>query len=295
MLLAGAQRPLPAPFGPAGNGRLLSVEGGDIVSRATLDAAPVTLIAGPAEDVGPWPSGDGTRFTFYRATDDGFDLWVADVDGSDVHRLAGPFTEPGWTDWAPSGDAVLVNEVPSDGDARMSLVDTRNGTTTRLDVGMPATQATFRPVDGRQISFVGDHPVDGRGLYLVDRDGTGLKRLDMAPFDDPDPTAAYLDDTAWSPTGDRIAFHSRDVSPRAPEGRSLRIKIADIDPAGIVTAERVLPDDGQSHSEFDARWLPTGDAIVYKRLVNAMQRLSVATSGRVDQRPARHRHGYLDG
>ena len=102
-VVVGSQpRPLPAPFGPAANGQLVYPDG-DICRARHSTAAPRTIIGGPTSDSGPLSrrTARGSTFLRGRSASDGADLWVADADGSNARRLAGPFRTIGWAEWSP--------------------------------------------------------------------------------------------------------------------------------------------------------------------------------------------------
>ena len=88
------QQRLPAPYGLARNGALISSADGDIAGLDEVTHASSPLIGGPSFDFGPLFARDGTRFLFLRGAPDGCGqpdcgliLAVADADGTGVREL----------------------------------------------------------------------------------------------------------------------------------------------------------------------------------------------------------------
>ena len=262
---------LPAPFGPAANGLVVYSRDGDIVTHDATSGVERTMVGGPDDDIIPTFSHDGSRLAFFRGTSDlTSDLWVADQDGTNPRRIGGPFRQPGWIDWSPSGDAIVVESIVDDKLAMTVVATDGSDKTTYLDVGMGAVLPTFRPSNGDQLMFRGQDENGVAGLYLVDRDGGNLVRLGL----DPGLQAAgfpsgfnvgYFDFPSWSPDGRRITFQSYSPMPGALDGRGPRIHVADIGPTGAVTGERTLVDDPVARLEGLPVWLPGSDGIVFKR------------------------------
>ncbi len=143
------------------------------------------LIGGETLDFKPRFSNDGSRFAFLRVLggpydfDADVDLWIAAPDGSGARRLAGPFGDHVQEyAWSPSGDAIAVQTGIGD-QGTITIVPTDGAAPSRLDVGISAWEPRWRAPDGRQLLFLGVDASGTTGLYLVDRDGSGLTRIDL--------------------------------------------------------------------------------------------------------------------
>jgi dipeptidyl aminopeptidase/acylaminoacyl peptidase len=214
LFYAGSRAPsLPAPFGPARNGLLVfSTTQGDIVAADATTGQDSILIGGPTLDSDPEFSHDGTRFAFDRRDAPGDArraLYLADADGGNVHQLMAPAPLIRWFEWSPDGDSIYLVR---DGDPpqEITIVDTVDGSTTRLDVGFDVATFTRRP--GSDDLIVSG---DG-GFFLVGLDGTP-PRLIMR-----DPIALY-DQFAVSPDGSTLVY------PSWTSGAEGRIHVVDID------------------------------------------------------------------
>jgi len=141
--------------------------------------------------------------------------------------------------WSPDGRRLAyVNSTPG---PTLYVLDIRTGRTTRVtdDDTQSALYPAWSP-DGRWIAFV-----NGRDITVVRPNGSGLRRVTRAPFQDYWPT--------WSPDSRSIAF----MRDRATFDSDIyRVPVA----GGAVTR---LTATGGSNSA--PAWSPCGDAIAYVR------------------------------
>ena len=165
-------------------------------------------------------SPDGDRFAFTSILDPGyFELHVARADGTRIQRLTvtGDVHDAGPA-WFPSGDrlAFVSDRVESDPTAfgpfdlyvmRLRPPFAPFNVTNRPgnDCGCYEPAFIFAAPsvapDGRRIAFTSDiAETDNFDVYVINRDGTGLRRLTTEPGIDAEPD--------WSPDGRTIAFHS---------------------------------------------------------------------------------------
>ena len=238
---------LPQPFGLARNGQiLLGTSDGDIATVDPTTGAMSALITGPEEDFAPWLSNDGRRFLFVRKVDGGDAYFIANIDGSGVRQLVGPIVQ--WFEWSPTGDRIVVRHKVG-GKTIVSVVEVATGVSTKLDLGIDILDPKWRPAHD-QILFLSD-VADVRGFYLVNPDGSGLRRL---------PTAkATINSPTLSPDGKSIAYTTWEAGIAGREGRT---HILDIDTGN--DREPPLPGSAGS-TELSPRFSPDGTRLLIER------------------------------
>lgn len=277
MLLAyaGSRERLPQPFGVAANGLIVYSKGGDILVRDSLDGATRPLIATPDNELADRLSPLGTHLLIVRPVppaNEMLDFFAATIDGRNEVHLGGPYLNVDGLDWSPDQTSIVVaHEV--DGLPSISILPTDGSGARTLDLGMPANRPAWRPPDGHQLSFRGQ--VDGNwGLFLANPDGSGVVQVPVrrdlmeAPYEVLAP--------AWSPAGDRIAFHRLVSTPGNGNGNGFRINVAEIDEAGGVPAQRTFEFDSTSDEEMDVQWLPDGQRLVFTRHDQGTDYVSIA-------------------
>ena len=185
--------------------RSFEINGGSDVYLINADGTGLVKLAESA--YGPVWSADGSKLAFYsNAPIPVLAVWEAGVVSSII--TAFECQQPGWaltsTRWSPDGSAVLclsgttLYAVTADGSARTQLTpDT-----------LAATGAAWSPDGARVVVHAGPPAAGGGdGLYLVNRDGTGLTELLRFPGAAPD--GFFSTTLVWSPDGDQIAFYRR--------------------------------------------------------------------------------------
>ena len=272
VLFAGSRpKPLPAPFGPAGNGILAYAVDGTILSIDPGTSRTSTITSTAAGAIAPAFSHDGAKVAWVEVVSPDAPngtLMVARADGSDARSL-GEYAGFTGGAWSPDGDHIAI-VMSVDGTPSISMVDVATGTSTVLPIGMPVDQLGFRPDDGSQLVVRGQEPDGTWGLYLVNADGTDPRRLELdAGFQDTENYAGdrdfYFLDPAWSPDGTRLAFHTLEDSLADPDP-GFRVHVADVDPAGVVTREVTLDPGIAIDDEFAPQWLPDGSGLVVHRV-----------------------------
>jgi hypothetical protein len=207
----GTQRHVPAPFGPARNGLIPYISGGDIFVGDPVTGRTTLLLGGPESDSSPGYSPDGTRIAFIRdarqvgtTADEGVDLFVMRDDGTQVTKIT-PTPVPNlvWANWTPDGRRLVVIE-PIDGVNRIEFLDADGRLPPqRLAAGVGADQVAFRPPDGREMVFRA--VVGGKyGLFVMNADGTNLRTL-VTPLNTVD-VDQDLNAVTYSADGSRIFY-----------------------------------------------------------------------------------------
>lgn len=249
-LLAGSQPRLPAPIGPAANGRIAYASDGRVYLLSADGARLEQLTSVEGLGFAPVFSPDGSQIAFLSRPDADatISLSVAAADGR------GRPTEV-------SGDLPIVNHLGAK--AVWSPEGTQLGFTS-ADVAVDRVYVAA--TDGRGITWVSpkdglervltDWSPDGAWLSYQQRDGLELSLMIVHP-DGTDPTAlttgAHVTgweyaDARWSPDGDRLVY-------TRTEGADHLIATVDLE-----GHETILV--GPAMVGLPA-WAPDGDSIVY--------------------------------
>jgi Tol biopolymer transport system component len=157
----------------------------------------VVRARGPQDD--PSWAPDGRRFV-YRDSRLGYnirdEIYLASTDGSPPRNLTRSMVNEWGPAWSPDGRLIAYNS-----DTRLYVMRP-DGTRKRQVAGIEAEYPAWSP-DGRRLAFMslragsrGNNP--DYDIYVVDLDGSGLRRLTNWPGEEGWP--------AWSPDGASIAF-----------------------------------------------------------------------------------------
>lgn len=212
-LVVGSQRAaLPPPFGVAKTGLVAFSQDGDIFVADQSSGRTTAIVTGDSVDTDPRWSLDGTRIAFARKAADGagWQAYAVGPDGQDLVLLTPePLLRIDDYSFSPDGQSVLI-----EGSAPVTMAGVNTTEQSiflaasdgsgihRIDAGMQASDASFRPPNGEEIIFVGAPYMNARtGIYAVRVDGTGLRTI-IEPID-----ATYQGGAYPSPDGTRIAYH----------------------------------------------------------------------------------------
>ena len=257
--VGASSRHLPAPFGPAANGAIAYSSSGDIYTVDPRTGFPRAVVTGPAIDVAPIWSLDGTHLVFQRKITDGESpshLYVARADGSEL-TLITPTQMAILNNiygraysFSPDGRDVLISHNVA-GSPTLSIAKADGSGIRSMRLYVNPTEASFRPRDGAQILFIGTDPAnpDVIGLYMADADGANLRAL-IKPS-----SSLGIGFPRWSPDGSQIAYTAWD-----PFANVLTARIHVISADG--TGDRPLPLGKPAIWEGNAAWSNDGSRLV---------------------------------
>ena len=236
------------PAQPTHHGRIvLYAHGGDLVSVDSDGFGTQRLIHG-AQGVSSFPdyavSPDGTRLAYIytprinNISGSAYSLYVADADGSNVHRLTGcatgeqdcPLNPNSQLAWSPDGSQIAV--APGND---LYVVEVRSGERRTISLGPGAVDAAAWSPDGTRIAFG-----QGNRLRTVAPDGSEPRTLAAVP--------GPVSDVSWSPDGTMLVVSARD---------GLHVMNADGAFVGAVTVSSPREAPGT------ASWSPDGRSIAY--------------------------------
>jgi len=184
----------------------------DIFLRALDSEESINLTAdSTADDRQPAFSPDG-KWIAFRSERDGGGIFVMDLQGNSVRRVAGFGYHPSWS---PDGQRLVFSSdtfaEPEDGPARRASVlyvaDLKANTVQPLtspDVVYDAVQPAWSP-HGDRIAFWGSGPDGKRDLWTVPSSGASPESLRAIPVTQDE----WIDwSPAWSPDGGYLYFSS---------------------------------------------------------------------------------------
>lgn len=247
--LAGAQRRIPTPYGPANNGVIaFTTANGDIAIGDTLTGVVTTIVAGPELDSSPMFSPDGTLIAFVRQVEDMVRVFAVDATGGEpIELTTSALPTAAWLRWSPDGTRLAWLSGGSPWIAKADGSDANP-----LDVGVIVREEiSWRPPNGSELLVLGLSIDDAAfGLFLVDVDGSDLRAV--TPLDG---TSADYHYATWSPDGSRFAYSSYQDKPKP-----------DAEPVHVVTIDGlrdvvIKPDDGSR--VLTPAWSPDGTRIAF--------------------------------
>jgi len=132
------------------------------------------------------------------------EVWIADYDGANQRRITLTNELNAGPSWSPDGRAVAYSswrKVPTGGGIDIYISRIFQGILDNPTKGHSESnmQPVFSP-DGTRIAFASNRTDNNNEIYVMNVDGSGLRRLTNHPAADVVPT--------WSPNGASIAFVS---------------------------------------------------------------------------------------
>ena len=156
----------------------------------------------PATDRNPTWSPDGTRLAFESFRDGNREVYVMNVDGSNVRRLT---TDPALDfdpAWSPDGGRIAFASNRDDDNYEIYVMNADGTAQTRLTNDPVVEYNPAWSPDGRRIAFHSFRgpPAQYQNLYTMNPDGSGVSRITQTQRNDWNP--------AWAPDGGHLVFQS---------------------------------------------------------------------------------------
>jgi TolB protein len=257
---------------------------------ANLDGTDVKRITHPSngtEDTYPDWSLDGSHIVFVRQPSQGaFSIWSVRPDGTRLRRLSPPCpagigipkcpADDAWPVWSPDGKQIAfqrlsgalrpkgasVNDAKAIYRDELMIADADGRHARTLVWGGPwrgDPQAPAWSPDGKRLVFIGEHMnsktigtgCECRALYVVNADGSGLRRIlapGLRPGGQPD----------WAPDGSAILFRTHPGDDPSGIGANLYT----IHPDG--TGLEQLTHFASSARVLDGGYSPDGKSIIFE-------------------------------
>ena len=188
-------------------------------------------------------SPDGSKLAFVSDVDGNPDIWVVDIDGSNVTNLTQEKAKDHSPAWSPDGAWIAFASLRDSRYWELYVMRPDGSDVQRLTWWEDASDLSpaWSP-DGTRLAFASKR--DGNWeIYTMDRDGGNLARLTNNPADDTNP--------AWAPDGSRIAFVST------------RDGYAEIYVMSITGGQATNISNAPYSSEHGPTWSPDGGRLAF--------------------------------
>jgi len=151
-------------------------------------------------DISDWPSysPDGSKIVFAlsSAATEGWQIFVVDIDGSNLTQLSAEQGDDYSPVWPPDGTKIAFYS-NRDGNTEIYVMDADGSNPTRLTENSASDGSPVWSPDEAKIAFVSDR--DGQpDIYIMNADGSDVTRLTNSSI--------YEISLSWSPDGIKIAF-----------------------------------------------------------------------------------------
>jgi Tol biopolymer transport system component len=208
----------PGPLSPDGRKMLFYSQRspkGDVWVMNADGRRPRNLTRNAAHDGGGTWSPDGRRIAFDTDRDGNGELYVMNADGSAQRNLSPSPSSHEWAGgWTPDGQTFLFG-TDRDGNWEIYGMNADGSNPRNLtrhpgnDAGLPGGSGLVLSPAGDKIVFSSTRDTrdkDNPELYVMNVDGSGLRRLTRAPG------AEFA--FSWSPDGRKLAYARWPVTPR---------------------------------------------------------------------------------
>ena len=252
--IAGSARRLPAPFGPAANGRIAYVAEGHIYTTDADGTDRREITSGSGTEFAPTFSPDGTRIA-YRQFYPGeplhdpqlADVVIADADGSHPVVLERAVRGVSNITWSPDSSHVAYSRASPVG-VDHSWVVAADGMGQPVDLGAFSDGSwgpTWSP-DGQHLALAAE-----QSLWIVDRDGKDATKVTHGAYGE---VGSKGEAAEWSPDGTLLLFSAGDP------GGYHEVFVVGLDggPERLISRGTANADGGT--------WSPDGTHIAYMRM-----------------------------
>ena len=191
------------------------------------------------------------RIAFVSNISGNWDLWVVNPDGTGLRQLTDTPIDERCPSWSPDGREIVY----STNDGNLRIIKADGSDPKMLQLNFEDEESRIRnnnhpswSPDGKRILFVSfDIKEDDSDIWLVNTDGTGLRRLVLQKDIQTNPS--------WSPEGRRIIYSS---AVYGPDFRIIQdLWLIRLDSRG---AKRILANDA---ANVQAEWSPDGTKIAF--------------------------------
>jgi dipeptidyl aminopeptidase/acylaminoacyl peptidase len=207
LILTVGTHKLPAPLGPAANGRIAYISGGQLYTASSAGTDVRQLTSGARINSAAF-SNDGTRIAYLTnnmtSSTEPFlftDLNVADADGTHARVLLANARGVSNPKWSPDGRFIAVSTAPIEKDKMMVVAVDGSGVTDLGDFGAGASAPSWSP-DGKRLAMI-----VGADIWVVDRDGTNHQKINQGTYKQIGEDGGAVE---WNPDGTLLLFGGGD-------------------------------------------------------------------------------------
>ncbi|MEZ4668694.1 MAG: SUMF1/EgtB/PvdO family nonheme iron enzyme [Anaerolineae bacterium] len=192
----------------------------------------------------PTAQGGGSGQILFASERDGDqEIYVVDVDGSNLRMLTNNTSTDTDPSWSPDGKQIAFASDRTDGTSQIYVMDADGSNIRQITSGESVATSPVWSPDGQRMAFAAD--VDSiQQILVMNADGTDILQLTNHS------ETGFL--PRWSPDGDQIAFTALN------KGACCVVLVMDADGKNI---KEFLP--GIGRSIFSLSWSPDGQQIVF--------------------------------
>ncbi len=182
MFLQGGDLPDWSP-----DGQKIALEGGAQIYTIKINGDSLTQLTFGGRNFYPDWSPYGEKIAYDIGIGDSAGVWVMDVNGNNKKWLIDGLRYP---DWSPDGSKIVCSNYDV-----IWIIDSTGVELNKFNYKGDNRYPVFSP-DGQKIVFSGQAPGTLPQIYIMNSDGSDLKKLTTEGGTDP----------CWSPDGSKIAF-----------------------------------------------------------------------------------------